>query len=232
MKNKESKKIIISRTIENEITTGIWKISTLLPSESKLCERFSVSRITVRAAIQNLEEKGFVKTIKGKGTEVVSISPSTTLDFKSFNNAQPSNEDIIYVIELRKVFETGITGIAAERITDSELEELEKVYQHMVTTARNTEEFSKTDFQFHVLIGNATKNPFIIKTYLSMQTYLSDTMEQIVSIMGSANGLKYHKQLIEALKDHNKKLAEKIMEEHIQDTIDSITMFFNEHAND
>ncbi|MBK5200688.1 MAG: FadR family transcriptional regulator [Spirochaetaceae bacterium] len=232
MKNKESKKIMVSRILESEIISGIWGISTLLPSEAKLCEKFSVSRITARAAIQNLVDKGFVKTTRGKGTEVISINPSTTLDFNSFNNSQPSNEDIIYVIELRKVFETGIAGIAAERITSPELEQLEKVYQHMINTARNTEEFSKTDFQFHVLIGNATKNPFIIKTYQSMQTYLSNTMEQIVSIMGSANGLKYHKRLLEALKDHNKKLAEKIMEGHIQDTIDSITLFFTEHTDD
>ena len=65
-----------------------------------------------------------------------------------------------------------------------------------------------------------------------MQTYLSDTMEEIVSIMGSANGLRYHKLLLEALKKHDKEAAEKIMEEHIQDTIDAIAIFFNEHQNE
>ncbi len=231
MKKKEPLKVVISHTLEKEILSGIWQIGSLLPSEINLCERFSVSRITIRAAIQILEIRGFVKSIKGKGTEIISINPNSTLNFNSFTSEKPSNDDIIAVIELRKVFEKGIAGIAAERINKNEIIELEEIYKHMVTSARNTEEFSKTDFQFHVLLGTATKNPFIIKTYESMQTYLSETMEQIVSIMGSANGLRFHKQLLEALKTHDKDLAEKIMENHIQDTIDAITLFFTEHKD-
>ncbi len=232
MTKKIPLKIKIATILENEIISKKWELGELLPSEIKLCERFSVSRITIRAAIQTLEVKGYVKSIKGKGTEVVSLDPSSSISFNSFKTDKPSNEDVLSVIELRKVFEKGITGIAAEKITDLEIIELEKIYQHMIASARNTEEYSKTDFQFHVLLGNATKNPFIIKTYASMQTYLSETMEEIVSIMGSANGLRYHKLLLEALKKHDKESAEKIMEEHIQDTIDSIAIFFNEHKNE
>lgn len=232
MKKKEPLKIVISHIIEREILSGIWKEGVLLPSEIKLCERFNVSRITIRAAIQILETRGFVKSIKGKGTKVISSNPNTTLNFNSFTSDSPTNEDILAVIELRKVFEKGITGIAAERITDLEIKELEKVYKNMISNAGNIDEFSKTDFQFHILLGTATKNPFIIKTYKSMQTYLSNTMEHIVSIRGSAAGIRYHKQLLEALKAHDKTRAEQIMEEHIQDTIDAIAIFYSEHEKE
>jgi DNA-binding FadR family transcriptional regulator len=48
------------------------------PSEGGLVERFKVSRTTVRKAIQNLVERGFVEVTRGKGTFVT--QPRITRD--------------------------------------------------------------------------------------------------------------------------------------------------------
>lgn len=42
-----------------------------LPTEAQLCERFSVSRITVRRAVSDLEAMGVVERQQGRGTFVV-----------------------------------------------------------------------------------------------------------------------------------------------------------------
>ena len=61
--------------IKNAITSGAVKVGDLLPSEAELCERFEISRNTVRQAIGALEEAGFVVRKRGKGTFVA--DPST-----------------------------------------------------------------------------------------------------------------------------------------------------------
>ncbi len=48
------------------------KAGDLIPTESELEEKFNVSRITVRKAIDELVEEGYVEKIQGRGTFVLS----------------------------------------------------------------------------------------------------------------------------------------------------------------
>ena len=56
--------------VKNAITSGALRVGDLLPSEAELCDRFEISRNTVRQAIGALEEAGFVVRKRGKGTFV------------------------------------------------------------------------------------------------------------------------------------------------------------------
>lgn len=63
--------IRVSRTLKDEIVSGIYPVGSLLPTEDALCERFSVSRYTVREALRLLREDGLVQSRRGAGTVVV-----------------------------------------------------------------------------------------------------------------------------------------------------------------
>lgn len=56
--------------IEAEIRDGKYGPEDRLPSERELCERFGVSRMTVRQALKELERNGLVFSRVGKGTFV------------------------------------------------------------------------------------------------------------------------------------------------------------------
>lgn len=56
--------------LKTEIESGRWQPDEQLPTESKLAERFRVSKITVRQALQALAEQGYIRREQGRGTFV------------------------------------------------------------------------------------------------------------------------------------------------------------------
>ena len=56
--------------IETDIANGVYKVGDKLPSESELCEKYGVSRTTVRQALNLLLQKDLVYSVHGKGTFV------------------------------------------------------------------------------------------------------------------------------------------------------------------
>ncbi len=57
------------------IEAGTWPVGGQLPSEHELCVHFSVSRFTIRAALESLRKKGYVTRKPKVGTVVVSDKP-------------------------------------------------------------------------------------------------------------------------------------------------------------
>lgn len=58
----------VRSVLTHEIESGLYDDKGRLPTETELCERFSVSRITVRRAVGELESDGLVQRKQGQGT--------------------------------------------------------------------------------------------------------------------------------------------------------------------
>ncbi|MGB9839340.1 GntR family transcriptional regulator [Thermovenabulum sp.] len=58
--------------IKDEIKTKKLKPGDLLPSEREYCERFNISRMTVRQALKELEREGIIKRERGRGSFIAS----------------------------------------------------------------------------------------------------------------------------------------------------------------
>lgn len=58
----------------NKIASGEWKPDECIPTERELCQRYNLSRITVRDALNMLVKNGYIYRIQGKGT-FVSVRP-------------------------------------------------------------------------------------------------------------------------------------------------------------
>lgn len=54
--------------LRQRLTSGQFELSTAMPSEHSLASEYSVSRLTIRRALQQLETEGLVLRIQGKGT--------------------------------------------------------------------------------------------------------------------------------------------------------------------
>jgi len=58
-------------TLRQEIGAGVPAVGERLPTEEALCQRFGISRHTVRDALRKLREEGLVSSRQGAGTTVI-----------------------------------------------------------------------------------------------------------------------------------------------------------------
>jgi GntR family transcriptional regulator, histidine utilization repressor len=63
----------IKKYILEKIESGEWQENSPVPSENKLAEEFSVSRMTARRALEELSQKDILVRTKGSGTFVASL---------------------------------------------------------------------------------------------------------------------------------------------------------------
>jgi DNA-binding GntR family transcriptional regulator len=61
----------VARTLRKEIVDGVYPVGSQLPTEQQLCERFAVSRYTVREALRRLRDDNLVASRPRAGTLVV-----------------------------------------------------------------------------------------------------------------------------------------------------------------
>jgi GntR family transcriptional regulator len=64
----------VKESLADKIKDDEFAIGSYLPTERELCEEFDVSRITVRRALEELEDEGFVVKERSKGVKVINQS--------------------------------------------------------------------------------------------------------------------------------------------------------------
>jgi len=69
----------ISEELLSDIGAGKFPVGSMLPTELELCERFEVSRFTVREALRRLHGMGLLHRRRGSGTVVLSLEPQAAM---------------------------------------------------------------------------------------------------------------------------------------------------------
>jgi GntR family transcriptional regulator len=60
----------LKASLMRDIDAGRWRPGEQLPTEDALMERFQVSKITVRQALRDLQQQGYIRREQGRGTFV------------------------------------------------------------------------------------------------------------------------------------------------------------------
>jgi GntR family transcriptional regulator len=113
----------ILRSLKDDIVRGVYPVGSQLPTEEELCERFSVSRYTVREALRRLRDDHLVASRRGAGTTVVppSSSDSHVHEVTSFNDLITFATGVRFQIDTMEMISAGaklatrIGGSADER---------------------------------------------------------------------------------------------------------------------
>lgn len=204
--------------MRNQILNGEWKPGDRIPSENQLIDLFGVSRGTVRQAVQKLVGEGLIFTRRGDGSFVQDVGMDNY-----FQTTVPlfaiGKEEIEKIFEFRGMFESGVTEVAAQKITDKQIQKLESNYQQMKLDVHSIDCFVHTDLEFHKLICECTQNTLAVQIYNSYEELMGPSILCMTKEIGVGNGLKYHGLILDALRSHDAVLARDLMQEHLSENM-------------
>jgi len=99
------------RILLGQIAAGVFRPGDRLPSEAQLCERYSVSPMTVRRVINILADQGVVIAEQGRGTFVKSLELGTaTFDLNKLQQLFREGQSTVKLLEARITLATGRTA--------------------------------------------------------------------------------------------------------------------------
>ncbi|MEO8153942.1 MAG: FadR/GntR family transcriptional regulator [Rhizobacter sp.] len=127
-----------------------------LPTEAAFMGEFGVSRTVVREAISKLQAAGLVATRQGVGTFVVELGDAAP--FRIAPEQFATLHDVIAVLELRIGIETEAAGLAAQRRSAQNLQNMRAALDTFSSTVEAGRNAVGSDFQFHLEIARATQN--------------------------------------------------------------------------
>lgn len=119
----------IKNIIKDRILYGVYPLGTQIPSEPQLEKEFGVSKITVRGAIQELVQEGYLEKGSGRGTKVIRITSTSKLSrWKRFTEILVEEGHQIQKQWLRAEMEHSEEGSEPYRLFGKICLKLERVY--------------------------------------------------------------------------------------------------------
>lgn len=113
--------------IKGMIVSGEIRPGDRLPREADLAERLGLSRNSLREAVKALSLIRVLDVRQGDGTYVTSLAPSLLLDALSFVVDFHRDDTVLEFFEVRRILEPAATALAAQRMTDAEVDALREL---------------------------------------------------------------------------------------------------------
>jgi len=185
--------------LNNEIETG-QKIV-----QEKLAKQLGVSRTPVVKALHLLEKELLVTNVPRRGMFVREISM----------------QDVVDAFEMRCAIESFATRVATLRAVSGEVEELRAIFAPFLGQGYiNEEAYQKADLAFHSKIIEISRNAYFI-------SYHATNHAQTISynrglVQQPHETLDEHMQMVDAMAAKNEKLAEDLMKQHLNKSIERL----------
>jgi len=212
---------IIADKIYQDILDGKLKPGDRLPPHEQLCDRWGVSRVTLREALKKLDTKGLIEIHQGKGTYV--RDHKRDLIEKQFEfHSLLGEKTIIQLFEARKILETAMAELATARVTEEEIRALDSVLEGMAETVKEGDHlgFARFDFKFHKIIGGLAKNDVLEMMLEKIQFLIQAQQREMFEYAHDSNPLKSsyedHIDICRMIRERNTSGAGQKMYQHIQ----------------
>ncbi len=207
------------------IRDGKFPPGSQLPSVPDLVRQLDVSRTVVREALQALVGMNLVEIRPGLGCFVKSIPSDLVLNADVVASLL-GMEAIVEVVAARKVIEGGVARLAATTATEEDFEEMEEILRKIERAARRDLPMYSLTPLFHIAIARATHNKVLEKIVSSFNQLMASGGALIERENGSEEyymaEYRSHRELYEAIRSRNPERAQRAMESHVTETLDTL----------
>lgn len=176
----------LAETLCGQIHSGQLEPGDRLPTEARLAAAHGVSRSVVREALHRVKSRGLVVARQGSGVFVAAPAPHRALVFDPAVLDSPGA--VVQVVEVRRVLESGMAALAAERATRAQVAALRRALAAIDAAAAAGRDGVAEDLAFHRTIGEATGNPQFSRLLGFLEQYLHEGLRAARSDAGRRDG--------------------------------------------
>ena len=202
------------------ILDGTFAPGRPLPGERPLAERFGVSRGSIRDALRVLETIGLIVTRHGQGTFPQELDVDRLVaPLASILSYRHDLEDEL--LDVRRMFEPAVARVAAARITDEDLAELQRILDAQRRKLKTRQSAIAEDTAFHEVLARATRNRVIVSIMATLNDLLVESRKLALKQKGRpGRSMLGHEAIVEALRRRDADGAARAMREHIDQIAD------------
>jgi DNA-binding FadR family transcriptional regulator len=195
------------------IRLGIVAPGEALPAERDLAARFSVSRDTVREAIRELAEAGYLVSKRGRygGTFVTDPVPVPAPAAAPLDAAEIED-----VLGLREILELGAARAAAARTLSAAERDL--LWTRLRdASAASADDYRRLDSRLHLTIGELVGTPSLVSLLADNRTRVNELLDRIPLLSANiAHSNQQHESIVIAILTGDADGAAEAMREHLE----------------
>lgn len=202
----------VVNAIRDAIRNGELKVGDRLPNETELAKTLGVGRSSFREGMRILNAYGVVEIRQGEGTFITNRCAEQIFEFLGFF---PDDENLLHLIELRRIIECGSLRLAFQKLTEDDLRQLQELIRSMDTDF-STEKNIRSDRAFHELLIQAADNPLLAQVYAMLSKMQANLMSRLMCYDDVVEDAKQsHQEIAEALIARDEARCIDAMERHL-----------------
>jgi GntR family transcriptional regulator, transcriptional repressor for pyruvate dehydrogenase complex len=207
----------VAEQIRRYIGLRLIQPGELLPSERQLAALFAVGRPTVQHALRLLEDARLVEARRGRhgGTFVCQPSDDVEAMEELIGRVLCDRLAIAEMLDWRSEVEPAVAGVAAVSRRQSDIEAMRRTIAGMAETSSEPE-YMRYDNEFHIAIGRATGNRFMVRAVEENRLRLGDVMTLLPeSDVWHGRIADEHEAILGGIESRDRAAAEAAMQVHV-----------------
>lgn len=181
--------------------------------EPVLCEQLGISRTPLREALKRLSSEGLVTPRRNRNAMVTRIDAS----------------ELAHLFEAEAGIESLAVGLAAERMTNTEIKQLEALQERLerLLIKGDRDAYFELNQRIHTLLVAGAKNPILEETHRNLLGRLERARYLALNRIGRwQESTDEHRAIVEALKARDGERARQLLGDHVRHTGEIIATLY------